>query len=131
MQNTYAIVVAVVRHKEKLLLLKRTGDRKTSPNLWGFVSGYMKERESGEAAALREIKEEINLEGKIAKRGIPFEVTDHWARWIILPFLIDSDNDNITLDKKEHSAAKWVTPVEISEYECVKNINKDLEALDL
>jgi NADH pyrophosphatase NudC (nudix superfamily) len=85
--KTYPIVIGVIQFRDKILLLKRSKSKRYSPNLWEFVSGFLKGGESAEEAVLREIKEETNLKVKIIKSGKPFEAKDIWGRWIIIPFL--------------------------------------------
>src|SRR5919204_2292445 len=101
---TYVAVIGVVVKqmdgKDKILLLKRNAQRRTSPNKWQTPSGFIKEGESAEEAVLREVKEETSLDGTIEKSGSAFEVVDEWARWIIVPFLISvkksaDDKNNI------------------------------------
>jgi 8-oxo-dGTP diphosphatase len=135
--TTYVAVVGVVvkqmDNEGQILLLKRNAKRRTSPNKWQTPSGFIKEGESAEEAVLREVKEETSLECTIKKSGSVFEVADEWARWIIVPFLISvkSDNKAVVIDTKEHSEFKWVNVDEVSNFECVKGINEDLEALGL
>lgn len=131
MMETYATVIGVVQFKNKILLLKRTGNRHSSPNKWQPVSGFIGERESAEDCVLREVKEETGLDGKILKSGRVFEIKDEWGRWIILPFLVTVDSDKIKIDPEEHSEYKWIKPEEISEFDCVAGARKDLEFLDL
>ena len=128
---TSVIVVGVVQFKDKLLLLKRTPERETSPNKWNFVSGYLEPRETCEEAVIREIKEETGLDGTVKKAGEAFTVEDPYGRWIIVPFLVSVESDQINLDKGEHSEFKWIKPEEIKNYDCVGGIEKDLEALGL
>ena len=136
---TYVVVTGVVVKQDrddnnnKILLLKRNGQRRTSPNKWQTPSGFIREGESAEEAALREVKEETSLDGTIDKSGHVFEVVDEWARWIIIPFLISVDNNkvNIIIDTKEHSEFRWVKVDEVSNFDCVKGIDKDLKAVGL
>ena len=129
--KTYATVIGIVKFGEKILLLKRNPNRHSSPNKWQSVSGFIEEREAAEDAVLREVKEETDLEGKIIKAGRAFEVTDDWGRWIIIPFLISVDSNKVKIDLEEHSEYKWVKPEEITNFDCVAAIRKDLETVGL
>jgi len=128
--KTYVTAVGIIQFKNKILLLKRNKDRKTSPNLWEFVSGLIKEGESAEEAILREIKEETNLKGKIIKFGKPLDLKDKWGRWIVIPFLISVGSKKVKLNY-EHSEYKWIKPKEINKFKTVVGIRKDLKALGL
>jgi 8-oxo-dGTP diphosphatase len=135
---TYVAVIGVVRLDNSdnrddctILLLKRNAHRRTSPNKWQTPSGFINEGESAEEAVLREVKEETALDGTIKKSGSAFEVVDEWARWIIIPFLISVKSDRVVIDTREHSDFRWVRVSEISSFECVKGIDKDLKAVGL
>lgn len=132
---TYVAVIGVVKldddDDDRILLLKRNARRRTSPNKWQTPSGFMKEGESAEEAALREVKEETSLDGTILKGGMAFEVVDEWARWVIIPFLISVKSDKVIIDTKEHSEFRWIKVDEVSRFECVKGIEQDLKAVGL
>ena len=129
--ETYAIVVGVVKYKDKILILKRHSKRSCSPDKWQPVSGYFKEKESAEGAVLREVKEETGLDGKIVKVGKVFENEDKWGTWITKPFLVEVNSNKVKLDPKEHSEYKWIKPEEFSKLDCTNNIKKDLKAVGL
>lgn len=131
MLKTYACVIGVVEYGGKILLLKRTSDRHTSPNKWQPPSGYIGEKESAEDGVLREVKEETGLDGQIEKAGKFFEVTDKWGRWMIMPFLVSVESDKVIIDPREHSEMIWISPREIDKYDLVKGVNQDLQAVGL
>ncbi|MCK5451838.1 MAG: NUDIX domain-containing protein, partial [Candidatus Aenigmarchaeota archaeon] len=112
-------------------ILKRNGNRATSPNLWQGVSGALKEREAVEDAVLREVKEETGLDSRIVKAGGIIDVTDKYGRWIVFPFLVSVDSDNVKIDENEHTEYKWINPGEIEDFDCVLGTIKDLTALGL
>ena len=131
--STYVAVIGVVilDNDDRIIMLKRNAQRRTSPNKWQTPSGFMKEGESAEEAVLREVWEETSLSGTIKKSGSVFEVVDDWARWIIVPFLISVKTDKVIIDSKEHSEFRWVKIDEISTFECVKGIDEDLKSVGL
>ena len=129
--NTYFAVIGVIKHKDKILLLKRSPNRKFSPNRWQPVSGFPKEKESAEECALREVKEETGFEGKIIKKSNTFEFEDEFGHWINVVFLIEVLTDQVSIDPKEHSEYKWINPSKFKNYECIKGVEKDLELLNL
>jgi 8-oxo-dGTP diphosphatase len=131
---TYVAVIGVVvklDEDDRILLLKRNVQRRTSSNKWQTPSGFINEGESAEEAVLREVKEETSLDGTIKRNGSSFEVVDEWARWIIVPFLISVKSDQVVIDTKEHSEFRWVKVGEVSSFECVKGIHEDLKAVGL
>ncbi|MBI3026723.1 hypothetical protein HYY70_01285 [Candidatus Woesearchaeota archaeon] len=46
--KTYFVVTAVVKVKDKVLILKKSAKDYNYPNKWSFCSGYVKEFESAE-----------------------------------------------------------------------------------
>lgn len=131
MTKTYATVIGVIERNGKILLLKRTSTRHTSPSKWQPVSGYLGEREAAEDAVLREVKEETGLNGEIVKKGKVFEVTDDWGRWIIIVFLVKVKNCKVRIDKSEHTDHVWINPKEVVKYDLVKGVEKDLKVVGL
>ncbi len=129
--KSYATVIGIVKFGENILLLKRNPNRRSSPDKWQTVSGFIGEAEPAEDAVLREVKEETSLDGKIVNVGKVFEVKDDWGRWIIMPFLISVDSDKVEIDKKEHSEFKWIKPKKVDKFDCVAGIKKDLESVGL
>jgi len=127
--KTYVTVVGVVQHKDKILLLKRTPKRRSSPNKWQTVSGFVNEHESVEDAVLREVKEETGLDGKIVDRGEIFIVEDEWGRWISIPFLVSVQSDKVEIDTKEHTEYVWIEPRDFVNYDCIKGMKEDLKSL--
>lgn len=129
--KTRVAVVGTVKFGDKILFLKRSHTRSSSPNKWQVVSGYIKEKELAEEAILREVKEETGLEGEIVKSGKAFEVIDDWGRWINVPFLISVDSDKVKIDLAEHSEYMWIRPENISKFDCVASIDQDLKSVGL
>lgn len=106
--KTFFTVHAIARNKEgKILILRRAKDR-NSVRKWNCVTGFAQERESAGEAALRELKEETSLVGKVVRVGEPYWKDIEDKRWVIVPSLIDVSNGKVALDKVEHSEFKWV-----------------------
>src|SRR4051794_8389633 len=114
MATYVAVIGVVILDDNRILLLKRSPQRRTSPNKWQTPSGFLKEGESAEEAILREVEEETMLDGTITKSGKSFEILDEWARWIIIPFLIAVESDKVVIDTNEHSQFKWIRVNELS-----------------
>jgi len=58
-----AVSMAILEHKSKILLLKRTPDDYLYPNMWTLPGGYLKKDETFEDCIRREISEETGLNG--------------------------------------------------------------------
>ncbi|MEK6928076.1 MAG: NUDIX domain-containing protein [Nanoarchaeota archaeon] len=114
--QTFVITQAVIKHKSKYLLAKRASTKKNAPNKWEFISGFVDTKETTEQIILREMKEEIKLEGKLIKSANPLTIQDKEARWIIIPFLIEANTNKVTINPKDHSEAIWISKEELKKY---------------
>src|SRR5947209_7964806 len=59
------VTVVVVQHENKFLLGRRNID--PGKGLWSFISGYVDRGEKVEEAAIREVKEETNLDVQLER----------------------------------------------------------------
>ena len=108
--KTYSTVHAVARNKEGKYLVLQRAEHRSSPGKWNFITGYIQERESAEDAALRELKEETNLEGEIIQTADPWwrDHTDD-KRYLIVTSLINVTNEeDLKVDEGESQAYKWI-----------------------
>ena len=107
--KTYITVHAVaVNNTNEYLVLQRANHR-SNPGKWNCVTGYIKDRESAEEAALRELKEETNLTEEIIKTTEPFWVIDNDVRWVVVTSLIKiKDTSNLKIGKGESQGYKWI-----------------------
>lgn len=122
-QNFKLIAHALVKIGDKYLLIKRTpikrGKINSLPEYWDIPGGMVEEGETPSDAAIRETKEEVNLNVKIGT--ILHEDSNYdkskgtiFTRIVYQVELLDKqDEGNIILQEDEHS-----------EYKLVKNINE-------
>lgn len=61
----FVSVEAVVVHDDKVLLIRRRPESRAYANTWALPGGHLEHGESPAEAALRELKEETNVDGKI------------------------------------------------------------------
>ncbi len=107
--KTYATIHAVATNEKGEYLILQRANNRTNPGSWNVVTGYIHERESAEEAALRELKEETNLEGKIIKTTEPFWRDSNDIRWIMVSSLIQVKNlEQIKIDQVESQSYKWI-----------------------
>ena len=130
--KTYFVVTGVVKHKNKVLILKKSPKDWNYPNKWSFCSGYVKEFEAAEDTVLREIKEETGLKAKIIKKGKLFQKDDknNGKSWVIKTFLCESNSANVKLDH-ENTEFKWINYKDLKKYPTVPGLKKDLKVLNL
>ncbi|MDE1846001.1 MAG: NUDIX domain-containing protein [Candidatus Micrarchaeota archaeon] len=127
-----AVVVTVfVKHKEKILLVKRSNKVSGYRGKWNAVSGYVDQiRPIGEIA-LKEIQEEVGIKGAnvlriSAGKVYSFSDKNEGKRWIVCPYIVETKRQpKIKLDW-ENTSYKWIIPEEIAKFEIVPNLDKSL-----
>ena len=60
--NPVPVVAAIIEHEGKVLLAR---NKLWGPKMFALVTGFLERDESPDAAVLREVKEEVGLDGKI------------------------------------------------------------------
>lgn len=115
MKKTYVVTSAIIKNGDKFFIAKRADTKRFAPGHWEFISGFIKEAKPVEETILRELKEEINAEGKIEKSLKPYFFDDSDGRWLVVPFLITIKNPNIQTNPSEHSEGRWVTWEELQQ----------------
>ena len=121
-----------VKFRDKVLLLKRSGQVRAYRGLWNSVGGYLDEFCSVEEKVREELREELgigdDLIGKI-KIGEAYEMTDGEIRktWIIFPVLAELNREpEIKLDW-EHTEYRWIIPADMEKFDTIKNLGLALE----
>jgi 8-oxo-dGTP pyrophosphatase MutT (NUDIX family) len=123
------VVTCFLRHKGKILILKRSDMVRTSKGRWAGVSGYVEKGEEPEETALKEIGEETGIRNpKLVKKGEPFIVSTGDATFCIHPFLFDVDTSEVKIDW-EHTEYKWIEPDEIDKYDTVPRLPAGLKSV--
>ncbi len=129
--TTRVFTSAIVLHKTKFLILRRTGHADFGKNLWDVVGGHFEGRETAEKNILREAREETGLKVRIAKAGKSYEVRYKKERWVVIPFLLQAPHNRVKIKPDEHSECKWIFPREAKNYDCVPDIKRDLKLFRL
>ncbi len=120
--KTYAITLGIINHNNKYLIAKRAETKNFSPGQWEFISGFIDTKDSAEEIILRELQEELGVKGRILESGNVYSVTDAEARWIIVPFLVGVEIDQINLNTNDHSEFKWVLATELDSYKDLPDV---------
>ncbi len=127
------VVTCVIKHDEKILLLKRSDKVGTYKNKWACVSGYVERAEDVLERAFREIEEEVKLTKEdvtLVKKGEPIIFFDEkeGQTWRVFPFLFSSTKKKINPDW-EHTDYAWVSLEEIENYDTVPKLKEAIYSL--
>lgn len=118
------VVTDIIRHKRKILLLQRSDSVGSYRGQWAGVSGYIEPGERPEAAARRELDEELGLGKARMARSIDAQsFRDGEVVWTVHAFLFDVRDSKIKVDW-EHKGYEWVRPEDVSKYPTVPGLQK-------
>ena len=118
-----AVVACILRHGDRICLLKRSQAVGSSPGRWHCVTGFVEEGVAPLAQALTELAEETGLTGadlSLAAAPAPIRIerpSQGWV-WVIHPFLFDTTTPDVRLDW-EHEEYRWIAPSELAASDCV------------
>ena len=122
--RTIRVSAAVIKDGDRILAAERGyGEYK---GFWEFPGGKRKEGESGEAAAVREIREELQAEIAIDRLLCTVEHQYNTFYLIMDCYLAHMVSGSVTIT--EHVALRWLS---LSEIESVGWLPADLKALPL
>lgn len=126
------IIAAIFIKDNKILLLKRTKERRSYPCKWNVLSAKIEEGEEPKECLGREIEEEIGItKHKVLKEGEPYIDVQKEGKWLVYPYLCSIIEGVIKLDKKEHDKYEWVSISDLDKYDLVPGIKSDLKALGI
>ena len=108
--------LAVVRHQGRLLMIKRADTIKRAAGYWGLPGGMVEKGETPEQCAVRELREEVNLEGQ---PGTILGTSPSFGGEFELTWVEIAVNDVSTLhpNLREASEVRWVEPGAVSAME--------------
>jgi len=124
------IIVAVVQFKRKILLLKRRKNKRYDPRRWEFISGFVAQNINLEDFAREQVLYETGLTTTFVKKGKDFKVNDEYGEWLIHPLLFSSESEDIKL-RNDHETFEWIKINDLSKFNTVKELEKNLIALNL
>lgn len=129
------VIICFVKHKDEILLLKRSDKVRAYQGLWNGVGGYIDEVKSIEDKAREELNEELGLSNDIIsqiKTASHYEFFDKaiGKTWIIFPVLVKvKEKLEIKLDW-EHTEYKWIKPEDLRNYKTVPELDKALKVIN-
>ena len=117
--NYRVSVEIILMHEDKLLLTKRSTEAVVAPGVWNVPAGKVKFNEIPAEAAIREVKEETNmdLEGlkEIHVRTFEGQTASEPIYRLIYTYVVNVSNQqlkNFQLND-EHSESRWITREEL------------------
>ena len=100
--NPIPVVAAVVYHGDEVALVRNVG----WPTHWyALVTGFLESGEMPEEAVLREVAEEIGLDGRIERYLGMYEF--YRSNQLIIAYAIEVDSKDTTLQEDEIVDIKW------------------------
>jgi len=112
-----AVVACILRHGDRIALLKRSQSVGSSPGRWHCVTGFIEEGTAPLEQAWTELREETGLTDAAASLTaapppIRVERPEQGWVWVIHPFLFDTATPELRLDW-EHDDYRWIDPSEL------------------
>ncbi|MCX4904503.1 NUDIX hydrolase [Streptomyces sp. NBC_00878] len=114
------LAAAVVMHKGRVLLVRRSETERFLPLVWGVPCGKLEPGESPEDGVLRELKEETGLLGEVVRKvgesSFVSEYQGHEIKNWQDNFLVKPLSRHITLPKPDQ-AYVWLSPADLHSVE--------------
>jgi 8-oxo-dGTP pyrophosphatase MutT (NUDIX family) len=105
-------VLTVVRREGRVLMIRRSDTVKRAPGMWGLPGGQLEPGESPRDGAVRELKEELNLDGRALQviGSAPSYNGQYELFWVDVSV---DDLGPLRPRPEEVGEAKWVAPHEL------------------
>ncbi|MCU9612030.1 NUDIX domain-containing protein [Caldibacillus lycopersici] len=112
-QKIIVVLKGVIIHNGKVLIVQRADHDETGAGTWETVGGKLEFGENLEAALIREIQEEANINVRVEKLlyATTF-LTNSMRQVVILTYLCTSNQSTIQLSS-EHQNYKWANKEEL------------------
>ncbi|WP_436935918.1 NUDIX domain-containing protein [Halovenus marina] len=119
-----SVVTVFLRHRDEVLLLRRSDDVGSYAGQWGAVAGHAEG--DPDRAARTELREETGIDPDgttLVRVGDPFDVVDEkrGTHWRVHPYLFESPTRAVATNW-ETSEFEWVSPTEILRRETVPDL---------
>jgi 8-oxo-dGTP diphosphatase len=121
------IVGGALFHNGKLLIAKRTDERKFWPGLWEILGGRVEKGESDEEALKREFYEESKIKVKVLKQYHEFRYIYIDDDAVENDFIVSADNFHVVIDPKEHTEFRWISENELDDFEMSPDMRESVQ----
>ena len=124
------VINCILRHKGKILLVKRSSTLNFYPGLWNGISGFLDDDKTLEEKVKEELKEEAGIEAgsiRAITLGTIFhqEEPEYKKTWIVHAVLVDVATDAVKLDW-EAMEYYWIDPEETDTLDLLPGFEKVL-----
>lgn len=124
------VVTAFLMHKGQVFLIRRSERVGSYRGYWAGISGYIEQFPIVQART--EIAEEAGLgpdDIRLRGIGVPVGVDDpeHGRKWMVFPFLFETDHPEKIRTDWESVENRWVTPSDVKNYKTVPGLMDVLE----
>jgi len=110
---TRNVSIVCIRKYGRVLLMRRSPTDPSNPWYWNFPGGGVDENETPSQAAIREVKEESNLNvpsNYLIKVGTFHDTVDELQLHV---YITNRSYGKVRLKDKEHDRYAWIHPSEI------------------
>ena len=108
------VVAALIRRGDQFMICQRP-PHKARGLLWEFVGGKVEAGETGEAALIRECREELDVLLSVGE--VFMDVIHEYPDLTVHLTLFHATIAAGTPKRLEHNDIRWITPAEIPDYE--------------
>ena len=127
------VINCVLKHQNKILLVRRSGKLNYYPGYWNGISGFLDDRKNLREKVKEELKEELGISEKLIqsiKLGEIFlqEEPKYKKTWIVHPVLVIVSGHGVKIDW-EADNFKWVTLAEAKKLKLLPGFSEVLQNL--
>ena len=129
MKNVYIKVKGIIKKDDRYLVLKRwVDDRIPDPFVWEFIDGQIEHGEAPDEGVLRQIREQIGVEGTIEKIEYIWSqmLGDTQCVGIVYLCSIEAEDDSFEMSE-EYGGFEWIKREEFPYYIENRYVLNDLE----
>ena len=124
MHEFKVVAKALIKRRNKILILKRSKTGKNFPSHWDLPGGTLEENEQPENALQREVFEETRLKTKPGKILTAFTLK-HRGELLFITYGVHATNSDVKISA-EHEQFKWATPAFIKKEKKAEPFLRDL-----
>ena len=117
-------VFALIKNKEKILMLKRPKDKKVYGGYWNFPGGKIEETETEIQCVIREVKEETGMDFKPSVKIMDIVDMNIEPKKVVV---FDGNANGSVKLSEEHGEYGWFTVKEIKNFLVLPYIKKLFE----